>query len=540
MSKNDRFELSRRKALAGIGGIGVASAGAGLGTSAYFSDQEEFTDNSITAGQLDLRLDWEEHYYDESAGDEYVQILGEDEEAGDDIEHVFRFPNGDTRRLGVTDLDAFMDATAIEAYPDAADDGIQDDLSEYDPCEDFADLPEDLDPEGFRSDNEDTRDENDEPAPLISLDDVKPGDFGEVTFSLHLCDNPGYIWMNGEVVDNDQNGTTEPEEKVLMDEFGEIPDEGQLADELMVRLWYDENCNNVYEPRGEEVEGEELDVSLVLDVSGSMGRSINGQTRLEAAQNGSKTLVDALDDSDQASLVTFSSSAQRPFDLTPMDATGKDDIKDEIDGLDDGGLTNMEGGVIYGTEEVLGDEDIWPGVDTDPSSNARSNAQKAMVVLADGAANRTETGGDATQAAIDAAEEADDRGVRVFTVAIGEADPDTMEQMASSSEDFYEAENIDELEDVFADIGEVIREGEELIFEGPFTDAMAELESDDGLLLDGRPDTEETACFVNSVTKCIGFEWWLPTSVGNEVQTDRLAFNLGFYTEQCRHNEVET
>ncbi|MCW8171873.1 hypothetical protein D8S78_00280 [Natrialba swarupiae] len=30
---------------------------------------------------------------------------------------------------------------------------------------------------------------------LIELDDVKPGDSGEVTFSLHVCDNPAYIWM---------------------------------------------------------------------------------------------------------------------------------------------------------------------------------------------------------------------------------------------------------------------------------------------------------------------------------------------------------
>lgn len=119
-----KFELSRRKALIGLGSVGVASAGAGLGTSAYFSDQEEFENNRLVAGQLDLKMDWEEHYYDESSGSEYVQVLGEGE-SGDGVEHVFRYPNGDTRRLGVTDLDAFMDATAIEAYPDADDEGFR-------------------------------------------------------------------------------------------------------------------------------------------------------------------------------------------------------------------------------------------------------------------------------------------------------------------------------------------------------------------------------------------------------------------------------
>ncbi|MFB6120549.1 MAG: SipW-dependent-type signal peptide-containing protein, partial [Halobacteriaceae archaeon] len=60
----DRFELSRRKALAALGTIGAASAGAGLGTSAYFSDRETYEGNTLTAGSLDLKVDWEEHYSD--------------------------------------------------------------------------------------------------------------------------------------------------------------------------------------------------------------------------------------------------------------------------------------------------------------------------------------------------------------------------------------------------------------------------------------------------------------------------------------------
>ena len=58
MTDDNRFELSRRAALAGIGGIGVASAGAGLGTSAYFSDEESFENNTLQAGELDLFVDY--------------------------------------------------------------------------------------------------------------------------------------------------------------------------------------------------------------------------------------------------------------------------------------------------------------------------------------------------------------------------------------------------------------------------------------------------------------------------------------------------
>jgi predicted ribosomally synthesized peptide with SipW-like signal peptide len=62
MAEDNTFELTRRKALAGLGTIGVASAGAGLGTTAFFSDEESFEDNQLTAGELDLRIDWQQTY----------------------------------------------------------------------------------------------------------------------------------------------------------------------------------------------------------------------------------------------------------------------------------------------------------------------------------------------------------------------------------------------------------------------------------------------------------------------------------------------
>jgi predicted ribosomally synthesized peptide with SipW-like signal peptide len=50
------YDLSRRKMLAGLGAVGLASVGAGLGTSAYFSDTESFSNNSLTAGTLDMSV----------------------------------------------------------------------------------------------------------------------------------------------------------------------------------------------------------------------------------------------------------------------------------------------------------------------------------------------------------------------------------------------------------------------------------------------------------------------------------------------------
>ncbi|ELY60346.1 hypothetical protein C491_03590 [Natronococcus amylolyticus DSM 10524] len=80
----DGFEISRRKALAGLGMVGVASAGAGLGTTAYFSDQEEFDENTITAGEFGLTVD-------PTKGDVDQDGLGPDEgEKGEAAEGVFK------------------------------------------------------------------------------------------------------------------------------------------------------------------------------------------------------------------------------------------------------------------------------------------------------------------------------------------------------------------------------------------------------------------------------------------------------------------
>jgi len=80
----EKYELSRRKTLAGLATIGAAGAGAGLGTSALFNDTEEFTNNSLTAGELDLIVDYAT-YVDQ--GEELGTVLddgtvnGEDDEA---------------------------------------------------------------------------------------------------------------------------------------------------------------------------------------------------------------------------------------------------------------------------------------------------------------------------------------------------------------------------------------------------------------------------------------------------------------------------
>lgn len=52
---NKSIELTRRRALGSIAIVGAAGAGLGAGTGAYFSDSVESQDNTIEAGDIDLR-----------------------------------------------------------------------------------------------------------------------------------------------------------------------------------------------------------------------------------------------------------------------------------------------------------------------------------------------------------------------------------------------------------------------------------------------------------------------------------------------------
>ncbi|MFB6102974.1 MAG: hypothetical protein ABEJ73_10455 [Haloplanus sp.] len=53
---DDSVELSRDKALVGLGAIGAAGAAAGVGTTAVFSDEEQLANSSLTAGTLNLSV----------------------------------------------------------------------------------------------------------------------------------------------------------------------------------------------------------------------------------------------------------------------------------------------------------------------------------------------------------------------------------------------------------------------------------------------------------------------------------------------------
>jgi len=55
MSDDNSLKLTRRRALAGATLVGVIGASAGVGTTAYFSDEVQTEDNTIQTGDIDLR-----------------------------------------------------------------------------------------------------------------------------------------------------------------------------------------------------------------------------------------------------------------------------------------------------------------------------------------------------------------------------------------------------------------------------------------------------------------------------------------------------
>jgi predicted ribosomally synthesized peptide with SipW-like signal peptide len=259
---HDDFKIPRRKALAALGTIGVASAGAGLGTSAYFSDQETFENNRLVAGTLDLGVAYSAHYSDWSAdegeGVDVVMYDGGPDEVGDADALAAQAPDGytglpanDAWLIAVDDPGQFLANTQYDSYNDAEGDLV---------CTEI----------GGASSQADGA-----PRPVIDLEDVKPGDFGEITFDFLLCDNPGYVWLEGTLQNASENGVTEPEADDPDEESGVV----ELLDVVRAAVWIDDGNN--YQNGDEEPFALGSLREILGMVSGSNGTALNSGSDAE-------------------------------------------------------------------------------------------------------------------------------------------------------------------------------------------------------------------------------------------------------------------
>ncbi len=504
----DDSGIDRRTLLASLATVGGAGALGGAGSVAFFSDREEFANNRLVAGSLDLKLDWEEYYADwdtdQAAAVSDVRSAGPDEYLDDYPADYRGLPTPENALIAVPEEDVadFLDAAAVEAYPDADDDARVDyptDGNEvvYDVCVHGADTPEDLDPAadpgtldptvdtafktegtGLRTLGPDTVATDDEGAvtgiePLIAVDDLKPGDFGEVTLSVHLCDNDGYLALTGEERFDRDRSLTEPERK--------DPDEtdglagGELADAVRVALWYD----------GVETDDRGIDPSPAPSDPAGNNLLDDGETVIQ-----------------EMSLSAFLAVAERAgIELVPPAADGTG-----------AGQTAFVCAPEMGTLRQSGSAGVQPG-----QSFTVAGGESDTTVTITGVG--TDADGNTTR----------------FNFSV--SGPETVAPGNFVGVCSLTIEGSDGSVTVEYGAGGCVRSS--LFLPRHDQPSVGTVESVTfGLCtFQGVGEQEEPRCFVGSNTYYLGFAWWLPADHANELQTDAVAFDLGVRAEQCRHND---
>ena len=561
------FDLSRRKLLAGLGAVGVASAGAGLGTTAYFNDTETFAGNSLTAGEFDLLVDWQQTY---DYGEGHTFVSAHPDHDGD----------------GEQSIAADNDAGQIR-YSDFPDEEDEDSNGANIPVLNCENIPP-LDEADFGTDPV----TGEEMGTLVQFSDVKPGDSGEITFSLHLCDNPGYIWMQADNVSESEGVDTDAELAVDPDNLGD------LGDAIEARLWYDEDCDNVYNGDGS------VDIMLTLDFSGSMlydqydgvvntneiqtnGTTYSETTKIDLVELGTRQFIDFLQNANadvQVGVAYF--DGEKSGDNEPRTGILQPLTSDlsVVDGALSGlrqKLANVVSGSTNDPNANEGDLDpfsnagsiatgtyIGEGVDdaqAELDANGRSGADKRNIVLSDGESFNG-TGSTAFSSPTDAADSAraapggetppspPSPETEVYTINVNGSASTLLAMAGPAGGSGGDPAFFNDLDDplniptVFGNLAALATQ-EKIIMKDTLANVLAELVDGNGIPLDGNratqydefndpaDDPNRDAFRGDGVMHCIALSWELPFEVGNEVQGDTLAFDLGFYTEQERHND---
>lgn len=164
----------------------VAAAAVVIGaTGAFFSDTETSTGNLFKAGSIDLKVDSEAHF-----------------------NGMVCVPDGNSGYEWMPEPGTSVDSSH---YPQP---GM--------PCDGTWEETDLLD--GVHT--------------FFNFADLKPGDEGENTISLHVYDNDAWGWFTLRGLSDDDNTCTEPE---LEDEVNCTPDgEGELDDEVLFTIWLDQ------------------------------------------------------------------------------------------------------------------------------------------------------------------------------------------------------------------------------------------------------------------------------------------------------------
>ena len=541
----DESGLSRRRLLGAAGTVGAAATLGGVSSLAAFTDEETFANNQLVAGELDLTVGWAEYYADRS------------------------FDGEASARAAVSD------ATRQERFPEGGVDA--------DPCAALGDVPDDLDAGG-------------EPRPLLDLGDVKPGDAGAVTFDLALCDNPGYLWLDARLRGSSDAGFTEPE-RADPDEYDDTapPTEGRESvlavenDRLTVLLSFGSSGLLTLLPWTYTFpDGTLADVLFSEFFTLQDGRASGDPTVSDPAFVPSFPRRGVPGTAYDATATTLVGGATvevtRTFTLDPVDPLLAVDYEFAVT---DGGPVDLAVTqfVDYDLAGLAGDtatfrRDEARGFDYVEQVQPDALGTGEDLYAGFGAARRSDAHD------VDAARGPFDRVVAGDALsgsdAFGPGDPQFA--LAYSLGSLATGETAT-LESAFAlarspralkanllkprvpfgggDLADAVRTtvwydadgdgtpdaDERVVFAGSLAQLLALATTGDGVALDGGPATafDEARgdpaaaardCFAAApATHALGLRWALPVDHANEIQGDSVGFDVGFYAEQCRHND---
>lgn len=215
-----------KKILLSLGTIVFVGSIAAAATGAFFNDTETSTGNTFAAGAIDLKIDSVAHYNGmvcASNGEDYIWVPEDEVTLDEDNQPV---------------IDVEFDADAFNAqnpaqFPQA---GV--------PC--IGTWPVNVDGNSVDVDT------------FWSFNDLKPGDNGENTISIHIDNNDAWMCAGLADVSEADNGQTEPESDV--DEDGD--EAAELDNNLHFFAWIDIDGDNIFDegeqPLGDSVSAAEL------------------------------------------------------------------------------------------------------------------------------------------------------------------------------------------------------------------------------------------------------------------------------------------
>ena len=177
-----------KKIITSLGTLAFVAALVAGGTGAFFSDTETSTGNVFTAGAIDLKVDSEQHYN----GNICTKTDNVYEWAGE--------------------ADYPVPGTPCDGTWDAIDLGAQ---------------------------------------KFFNFSDVKPGDEGENTISLHIDNNPAWACLTIKTTANDENDLIDPEAEAGDATFGPLGN-GELAGNIKYQAWIDDGVTPGFQGKGRD------------------------------------------------------------------------------------------------------------------------------------------------------------------------------------------------------------------------------------------------------------------------------------------------